>query len=472
MSNILDIFQQQQAHRAVMRRATVAQRQGILRRLGQEIQARRGLITDALAQDLGKSRAEAELTEVQQVLGEVRQAIERLPRWARARRVSAPGAQPGACSQVVYEPRGTVLILGPWNYPFNNLLIPFVDALAAGNTVMLKPSEKAPATARAVRELVEAVFEPRLVAAFEGGAEVAQQLTALPFDHIFFTGSGAVGRKVMEAAAQNLCSVSLELGGKSPVLVHESADLQVVAERVAWAKLLNAGQTCMAPDYLLVRPEQKDELISHLKTVMAQRYGPDTGAGDWLRNNPDYGRLIDAASVERLLELVQQSAAQGAKIELGGVGDPAGRFLAPTIVSGVTRAMPLMAQELFGPVLPILTYNDLDSAIADINAGDTPLALYIFGKPQAAQYIYQRTRSGGVAVNGCITQNSNLHLPFGGLGPSGMGNYHGEFGFRTFSHERALITEPYLSTVRLTYPPYSRPWPKVAHRVIKALVEP
>lgn len=451
-SEIRSLFALQQAHRGRMGRTTPEERRAVLRSLKRGIGKHREALIEALAADLGKSRAEAELTEIHQVIEGINHALRGVASWMRPKRVPGPLTFPGMWSEVVPMPRGTVLILGPWNYPFNNLLSPVVDALAAGNTVIMKPSEKAPATARAIQAMIEDTFEPQLAATVQGDADTAQILTALPFDYILFTGNTEVGRKVMAAASQNLTPVTLELGGKSPVVIDRSADLKLAAQRVAWGKLMNVGQTCISPDHVLVPREQEAEFVRLITETMTAMYGE----GGWLRQNGDYGRMIDATAVRRLGELTIKSAEMGAKIELGGEFDQGARFIPPTVVSGVTRDMPLMSQELFGPVLPVLPYDDLEAELDNINRGPTPLAIYAFGDQAATRHIQARTRSGGMVTNGVIVQITDHKLPFGGLGTSGMGNYHGVYGFRTFSHYRTVVHEPKLSTTHLSHAPFDR----------------
>ncbi|WP_221091425.1 aldehyde dehydrogenase family protein [Deinococcus aquaedulcis] len=460
------LFERQRAHRWTAAQTTAAQRQAVLRRLHDAIKRRRVTLADALRADLGKSRAEAEITELHPVLEEIAHAIRRLPRWMATRRVDTPAMLLGARSEIQPQARGVTLILSPWNYPVNLALAPLVASLAAGNTVILKPSEKAPHVAQALADLLAEVFEPQLVATVQGDADTARTLTELPFDHIFFTGSTAVGRHVMRAAADNLTSVTLELGGKSPALIDISADLRLSAERLAWGKLLNAGQTCVAPDYVLVPEAQRDALLLALDEVIARRYGDRA----WLRAGPDYGRMVDAASVERLERLTRESVEAGARVVRGGEFSPAERFIAPTIVADVTPDMPLMQEELFGPVLPVLTYRTLDEALGLIRRLDTPLALYLFtGDDAVTRRVQQDTTSGGMVVNGTVVHLSNPHLPFGGVGPSGMGAYHGEHGFLAFSHQRAILTEPKRSPVRFTYPPYGRPGPRLVAWALRLL---
>ena len=450
--DILTTFHAQQAHRARMQRTTPAERRALLERFRTAFDRSREAFIGALAADLGKSRTEAHVTELHQVMEGLNHTVRKVGKWMRPRVVPGPVSMPGIRGEIAPQPKGTVLILGPWNYPVTNLLSPFVDALAAGNTVILKPSEKAPATAQVIQDLMDATFEGHLVRVVQGDADTAQFLTHLPFDHILFTGNTGVGRKVMQAAATNLTPVTLELGGKSPVVVDRTADLKLAAQRTAWGKLMNAGQTCIAPDYVLVPREREQEFTALVRDTMSVMYGE----GDWLRQNADYGRIISPESVTRLQSLVQGSLDMGARLELGGIFDAAGRFITPTVLSGVTRAMPVMSQELFGPVLPVLPYDDLQSALDDINRADTPLALYAFGDTAATRHIQAHTRSGGMVTNGVVIHITDHRLPFGGLGQSGMGHYHGEHGFRTFSHERTVVHESRLSVTRLNHPPFDR----------------
>ena len=457
------VFQAQQAHRARMQRTTPAERRAILRRFRAAFGRYREPLIAALAADLGKSRTEAEVTELHQVMEGLNHCIRMVGKWMRPKIVPGPMTMPGIRGEIVPQPKGTVLILGPWNYPVTNLLSPFVDALAAGNTVILKPSEKAPATAQVIQELIESTFEPHLATVIQGDANTAAFLTGLPFDHILFTGNTGVGRKVMQAAAGNLTPVTLELGGKSPVVIDRSANLKLAAQRTAWGKLMNAGQTCIAPDYVLVPREMQGRFVQHAREHMQAMYGE----GQWLRQNADLGRIISPESVARLRDLVIGSLNMGATLSLGGEFDEHGKFIAPTILCNVTRAMPVMSQELFGPVLPVLPYDDLDDALADINRGDTPLALYAFGNERATRYIQHRTRSGGMVAGGTIIHITDHRLPFGGLGASGMGHYHGEHGFRTFSHHRTVVHEGPLSATHLGHPPFDRPAARAAGWLLK-----
>ncbi|ADV66661.1 aldehyde dehydrogenase family protein [Deinococcus maricopensis] len=459
------LYDAQRTYAPTIAARTARERAATLARLGHAVDQHRARLAQALHLDLGKSRAEAEITELHPLRGEIQFARRHVARWMHPRRVGTPPALGLARSEVRATPRGVTLILSPWNYPVNLTLVPLASAIAAGNPVILKPSEKAPHTARALRALIEDTFDPREVALVEGEADVATALLDLPFDHVFFTGSTRVGRLVMEAASRHLAAVTLELGGKSPAIVDESADIERAAERIAWGKFLNAGQTCVAPDYVLVHERVRDELLLALTVLIERRFGGRV----WQRVGPDYGRMVDACSVDRLEALTLGSVRAGARVVAGGTFDAARRFISPTLVVDVTPDMPLMREELFGPVLPILTYRTLAEATALVRAGDAPLALYVFAGDAAAEQVLRDTTSGGAVVNGTVAHLANPHLPFGGVGASGQGRYHGEFGFRAFSHERAVLREPPLSPVRLLYPPYGRLGPRLGAWLMRVL---
>lgn len=468
LQSLREHFDLQRAGRWTMSQTSADERRELLRRLGEAVKAQRIQLAAALREDLGKSRAEAEITELHPLLEEVRFARRHLASWMQPRRVSGVPGLGGGRSEVRAQARGVSLILSPWNYPVNLSLMPLIGALAAGNTVMLKPSEKAPATARALRDLLTSTFPPGLVSVCEGGPEVAEALLTLPFDHIFFTGSPAIGRRVAAAAARTLASTTLELGGKSPALVDETADLRLAAERIAWGKFLNAGQTCIAPDYVLVHESAAPELTRQLIKATEARYGGPI----WQRRGPDYGRMIDAASVARLRDLTQASLRAGARLDYGGVFDEAGRYVSPTLIGGVSPEMPLMQQELFGPVLPIVIYRHLDEALALIRRLEAPLALYLFSRlPEVEARVERETTSGGLVVGGTVIQFVHPHLPFGGVGHSGQGRYHGEYSFRAFSHERAVTHEPPHSPVVSLYPPYGRLLPRLTAWALRKISE-
>jgi aldehyde dehydrogenase (NAD+) len=425
-----------------------------LDRLERAIAERRDSVLTALASDLGKPPVEAyfELVAVQQEIQLVRS---RLRRWMAPRAVGLPVfLQPGR-AEVIREPLGCVLVIGPWNYPFLLSLQPLVSALAAGNTVVLKPSEHAPATSALIAELISAAFPTTTVQVVQGDGPVAQALLQERFDHIFFTGGERVGRLVMEAAARHLTPVTLELGGKSPAVVLRDADLEVSARRLVWGKCLNAGQTCIAPDYLLVDEAVEPPLIERLGERIRQCFGDDPLASD------DLGCLVNQAQFERLHALLEGARSRG-QVLFGGQSDASRRRIAPTLIQVDSLDDPLMHEELFGPLLPVLRVNDLNEAIERINQRPKPLALYLFSKQRdAQQQILERTSSGGVCFNDVVMHVSVPDLPFGGVGNSGMGNYHGEAGFRTFSHERSVLRRPFRLDVPFRYPPYAGKLPLV-----------
>ena len=425
-----------------------------LDRLERAIAERRDAVLKALASDLGKPPVEAyfELVAVQQEIQLVRS---RLRRWMAPRAVGLPVfLQPGR-AEVIREPLGCVLVIGPWNYPFLLSLQPLVSALAAGNTVVLKPSEHAPANSALIADLIDAAFPTTTVQVVQGDGPVAQALLQERFDHIFFTGGERVGRLVMEAAARHLTPVTLELGGKSPAVVLRDADLEVSARRLVWGKCLNAGQTCIAPDYLLVDEAVETPLIERLGERIRQCFGDDPLASD------DLGCLVNQAQFERLHALLEGARSRG-QVLFGGQSDASRRRIAPTLIQVDSLDDPLMHEELFGPLLPVLRVNDLNEAIERINQRPKPLALYLFSKQRdAQQQILERTSSGGVCFNDVVMHVSVPDLPFGGVGNSGMGNYHGEAGFRTFSHERSVLRRPFRLDVPFRYPPYAGKLPLV-----------
>ncbi len=401
----------------------------------------------ALAADLGKPPVEAffELVAVRQ---EIRLSRQKLRRWMAPRSAAVPlSLQPGR-AETQAQPLGCVLIIGPWNYPFHLLLQPLVSALAAGNTAVLKPSEHAPATAALVAELVARHLDPGVVRVVQGDGQVAQELLQLRFDHIFFTGGERVGRLVMAAAAPHLTPVTLELGGKSPAVVLADADLEVTAKRLIWGKSLNGGQTCVAPDHLLVEESIRQELIGRLASRITACFGADP------LQSPDLARIVNRAQFERLSGLLE-GARQKGQILFGGQSDPGQLRIAPTLLAVEDPGDPLMASELFGPLLPILAVASVAEAITAINSRPKPLALYLFSRSGAAErQLLAGTSSGSYCRNDVVMQAGLAELAFGGVGASGMGSYHGQAGFDTFSHQRSLLRRPFALDVPFRYPPY------------------
>jgi aldehyde dehydrogenase (NAD+) len=425
-----------------------------LGRLERAIADRRDAVLQALASDLGKPPLEAyfELVAVQQEIQLVRS---RLRRWMAPRPVGLPlFLQPGR-AEVISEPLGCVLVIGPWNYPFLLSLQPLVSALAAGNSVVLKPSEHAPATSALIAELVGAAFPTHTVQVVQGDGSVADALLRERFDHIFFTGGERVGGLVMQAAARHLTPVTLELGGKSPAVVLSDADLAVTSRRLIWGKTLNSGQTCIAPDYLLVERGVERELVDRLQARIPECFGADP------LHSPDLGSIVNDAQFRRLQGLLEGARSRG-QVICGGQSDPSRLRMAPTLIRVDSLDDPLMQDELFGPLLPVLAVDGLEQAIQLINQRPKPLALYLFTKQQQAkQRILEGTSSGGVCFNDVVLQVGVPDLPFGGVGPSGMGAYHGEAGFRTFSHQRSVLRRPFRLDAPFRYPPYGGTLPLI-----------
>lgn len=431
----------------VIRRTSfgLAERRAALIRLREVLSRREAEIVAALAADFGKPETETLLTEILPVRQDIAHALRNLRRWMRPRRVWPTLAMLGSQARIRPEPRGVCLIIAPWNYPLNLALGPLVSCLAAGNSAILKPSELTPATSALIAAIVAEAFTPDLVTVVQGGVDVSQALLALPFDHIFFTGSPEVGKIVMAAAAQHLTSVTLELGGKSPTIIGPGADVDQAAAWVAFGKFVNAGQTCIAPDHVYVHEDLRPAFLAALRARIARAYG----AGD----SPHLAQIVNDRHAGRLRALLEDAQGKGAQIVLGGAGDQ--RHIPPTLVEAVTPDMRLDQEEIFGPVLPVIGYTDLDRVLARINARPKPLALYIFEKDgDFADRIIAATSSGGVGVNVTVAHYSHHGLPFGGVNNSGIGAAHGEFGFRAFSHERAVLRNRF-SALGLVFPPYT-----------------
>jgi len=454
LDRLSQLFEAQRAHRWTLRHSGAGSRVLKLRRLKQAIVQRREDLLSAMHADFRKPRSEGELSELQLVLTELNHAIGHLPRWMKPVPVSTPLHMLGTRSEVRREPRGVVLILAAWNYPFALLFAPLVGAVAAGNCVMLRASERVPHTNAVADEILSSVFDESEVALVGGGRASADALLTLPFDHIFFTGSTPVGRTILRAASSSLSSVTLELGGKSPVVIDESADVAAAARAVMWGKFVNGGQTCVAPDYALVHASRERQFLDEARKVLAGFYGA-TDADR--RRTEDFCRIIDDESYARLTRLVDAAVAGGARIEAGGDRDPAERYLAPTLLAGVDPGSALMQDEIFGPVLPILTFTAREEACRFIQDRPAPLVLYVFAtRPEAAETYLAHTAAGGSVVNNVLIHLTNPDLPFGGVGASGFGSYHGEHGFRTFSHERSVVFQRRPNLTPLFHPPYAR----------------
>jgi aldehyde dehydrogenase (NAD+) len=433
-------------------------RRAQLRQLQRMLSEREGEWLAALATDLRKPAAEGWATDMGAINAEITALHDNLSSWARARPVHVPIRLGVGRARVVPEPLGVVLVIAPWNYPIHLLLLPMAAAIAAGNAVVGKPSELAPATSALMARLVPRYLDEGAVAIVEGGPEETTGLLAERWDHIFYTGNGRVGRIVLEAAARHLTPVTLELGGKSPVIVDRDADLDVAARRIAWGKFLNAGQTCLAPDYVLVHRDVEKPLLAKLTDAVKGFYGDDP------RQSPDYARIVDDRHLERLAALLHE--VDPARIVTGGQVDAADRYVAPTIVRDASWDEAMMADEIFGPILPVLAVADVDAAVEIVNAHPKPLALYIFtSRPGVADRTIERTSSGGVCVNGTVLQIATPGLPFGGVGDSGMGAYHGQYGFHTFSHDKGVLDRATWFDPWFSYPPYNRMKDRILRRL-------
>ena len=410
----------------------------------------RQAIREALYADFKKPFLETDLTEIYPVLAEIRHAEKNLRDWMRPKRVSSPLTMLGSRSYIQYESKGVCLILSPWNFPLNLTFGPLVSAIAAGNCCILKPSEATPATSQLMQQIVEDLFDPSEVALVQGEVETAQALLELPFHHIFFTGSPAVGKIVMKAASRHLSSVTLELGGKSPAFVDQTAAVKTAARRLAWGKCLNAGQICVAPDYVLVTEKAREPLVSALVEQFESFFNGNPEGSE------SYARIINEKHLQRLSESLQDATSRGAKVLYGGGYDEKTRYFQPTLVEQVPEDARLLEEEIFGPILPIVTVSGAEEAISLINRRERPLALYIYSRDkQTIDRINSKTRAGSGCINHNVVHYSNHHLPFGGVNNSGIGKSHGFHGFLEFSNQRSIVRQYTPSTIELLTPPYT-----------------
>jgi aldehyde dehydrogenase (NAD+) len=422
-------------------------RRGQIEQIGRMMKENADELVAALHADLGKPTLEAFTADLAAVKGEADLALKKLSRWTRPQKVSTPLSQRPARARIVREPLGVVLVIAPWNYPVQLLLSPLVGALAAGNCAVLKPSEITAHTSALLARLVPRYLDPDCVTLVEGGVPETTALLEQRWDHVFYTGNGTVGRVVMEAAARHLTPVTLELGGKSPCILDATANLDVAARRIAWGKWLNAGQTCVAPDYVLVQREREEELVERLARAVRGFYGDDP------RQSPDYARIANVRHVRRLASLLKD----GGDVAVGGSFDEEERYFAPTILRNVPTDAAVMQEEIFGPILPILPVRDADEAIAFVGERERPLALYVFTEDAGVEErAVTGTSSGGVCVNATMWHLANPDLPFGGVGPSGTGAYHGRATFETFSHRKSVVTKSTRLDPKMIYPPYGR----------------
>lgn len=430
-----------------------------LQRLDEALKKYAAPLAQALKTDLGKGDAECLTTEMGNVAHEIHTALRNLRRWMKPRRTATPLHLWPAQSRVHYEPLGVTLILGTWNYPVQLTLAPLIGSIAAGNCAVVKPSEVAPATSRVLAQMLSETFAPEYINVVEGGPDVAQALLREKFDHIFFTGSTSIGQKVYEAAARTLTPVTLELGGKSPAVVTADADLALAARRLVWGKFMNAGQTCVAPDYVYADARIASRLIDEIRSALTAQYGTDP------RISRDYGRIVSPRHFERL----QRMCAGSTAVMGGGASaDPSSRYFAPTVLAPVGWDAPVMQEEIFGPLLPVLTYSSLDEALSEIRKRDKPLAAYLFASDAGTQERFKNEiSSGGMTINDTVIHLGNARLPFGGVGPSGIGAYHGQHSFEVFSHKKSVVTKSGFMDLAIRYPPFSAGKLKWLRRVLQ-----
>lgn len=469
-ASLLDLLAAQRRAHGEAPMPSHAVRMERLRRLEDMMERHGQNVVDAISEDFGhRSSHETRLADLMVVGAAIAHAKRHLAAWMKPKRMHTALHYLPARNVLMRQPLGVIGVIAPWNYPFQLAMGPTVCALAAGNRVMIKPSEQTPLFSALLERIVAESFSPDELVVVNGGIELSQAFSSLPFDHLVFTGSTSTGRLVAMAAARNLTPVTLELGGKSPAIIDASADIEAAANSLTFGKLLNAGQTCVAPDYVLVPRERRDELVSAITQAARRMYGDQAG-------NPDYTAIINQNNYRRLQGLVDEAVSQGARAihptfaaSLVDVQGGAYKF-PPTLMLDTTPEMRVMREEIFGPVLPIVTYGgDIDEAIAFVNERDRPLALYWYGRDSASRdRVLSRTVSGGVTVNDCVWHLTQESQPFGGVGPSGMGAYHGEWGFRAFSKEKPVFHQARLNGIGLLYPPYGKTFEAMA-RLLKAI---
>lgn len=422
----------------------------------------RNKIRQALYDDFKKPFLETDLTEIYPVVGEIKHAKSHLKSWMKSQSVETPLALLGSSSWFKYESKGVCLIISPWNFPVNLTFGPLVSAIAAGNTVIIKPSEITPLISKVMSDIVKDIFNENEIALVEGEVEVSQELLKLPFNHIFFTGSPSVGKIIMKAAAEHLTSITLELGGKSPTIIDETANLKSTAKKIAWGKFINNGQICVSPDYVLVKDTIKDEFLVQLKEQLKIFYSEDVS------QSKDYSRVVNERHFNRLIQHLNDAKDKNATIEIGGKYISEENFIEPSVVSNLPDDASLLQDEIFGPILPIKTYNTIEEAINYINSKEKPLALYIYSKSKkTVNQIINNTRAGSTCINNNVIQYTNHYLPFGGSNNSGIGKSHGFFGFKEFSNERSVLKQHTKGTIEFLFPPYTNFKQKLVDLTIK-----
>ncbi|MGH8447496.1 MAG: aldehyde dehydrogenase family protein [Solimonas sp.] len=447
-----------------LRTSSAKERIAKIQRLLDAVLAHRDAFYDAAYKDFKKPPAEVDLAELLPVIAEAKHAMRSLKGWMKPARVWPSRMTIGTKSWMQYEPKGRCLIISPWNYPVNLSFGPLVSAIAAGNTAILKPSEMTPNLSSLMTRIVRELFPADEVTVFEGDAAVSTALLALPFDHIFFTGSPAIGKVVMGAAAKHLTSVTLELGGKSPTVVDASADVKAAARTIMWGKYTNNGQTCIAPDHIFVHESVKDAFVAECIAVLKSSYG-ETAAAQ--QQSASLARVVNQRHTQRIAGLLADAKQRGARVLFGGEVAENDCFVQPTLIDNIPADAKIQSEEIFGPLLPVIGYQDLDQVIADINAQPKPLALYIWSKNEAnIERVLKRTSAGGTCINHVVMQYAQGNLPFGGVNNSGIGSAHGIFGFKAFSHERAVVRTRF-NIATLLYPPYTGTTRKILGLMMK-----
>ena len=422
-------------------------------------------IAEALYKDLRKSNEEVITTEMTPVILTIKEVCKKLKHWMKDEHVPSPVTMVGMSSFIKYESKGNILIIGPWNYPFQLAIYPLVYAIAAGNTAIIKPSEFSSNTANAISIMIKELFDENEVAVVEGGIPEATALLALPFNHIHFTGSPKVGKIVMEAAAKNLTAVTLELGGKSPVIIDGSTNLNSTAEKVCWGKTLNSGQTCIAPDFALVQENALDGFVEGFKRACEKFYDPNKKG---INQSKDYGRIINDANFDRVSALLEDAKENGAKVEFGGEVNKQDRYIQPTLLSNINMEMKIMQDEIFGPILPVVPFKNKEDVTELLNSFPSPLALYIMSNNKDyTKYFLDHTVAGGTCINELMLTSVNPHLPFGGVNNSGVGKTGGKHSFMDFSNQRGVIKRKYGNSIKLIYPPFNKQIFKYFQKVIK-----
>ena len=448
-NEILTVFHSQKANAQNLANTNARERKAKLQKILDWTLSHEKQIGEALFKDFKKNPSETNIGEILGVVGEIKHLLKHLNSWMKPQSVSTPMNMIGTSAHVRFEPKGVCLIISPWNYPFNLSIKPLAQAIAAGNTVVLKPSEMTPNTSTLIKKMIQELFDYNEVCVVEGDATVSQVLLNQPFNHIFFTGSPAVGKIVMSAAAKNLTSVTLELGGKSPCIVDETANIKKSAEKIAWGKFINNGQTCVAPDYVLVHKNVEHEFINAMKSSIESMYGND------VKQSVDYCRVVNNRHFNRLDNLLKEAVEKGAIVSAGGQTDGSDNFIAPTLLTDLNDSMKIMQDEIFGPILPIISYSTNEEAIAHIKNREKPLAMYInSGKESNINYFMNNSSAGGTVINDSLIHYGHTEVPFGGVNNSGIGKSGGIWGFTEFSNQRAVVRQKF-GTFKMIYPPYT-----------------